>query len=250
VNALDEQLGRAFDDEPPVGDAIEAVFVRAERLRQRRIRRLLLTGLTAVVLVAAAGYGLTSVLLPSAASPAVAPAAPPATAGAPVTADDLAPVLAAISGLDVQPRDPAAGPGWRHYSAFDAAGHARGLIEISVYWQSGGVCLPVLGDPNACALPQHVTGLEYARYTWDTDVNWQINEVIARRLTDGRTIAVQATGRRNSDDAESGRPPLTGRQAADVATDPRVLAAFGPAESCNDPAVTCPDLRAKVRAAA
>jgi hypothetical protein len=257
VNALDEQLGRAFDDEPPIGNAVDAVFRRVEQLRKRRIRRLLLIGLCAVVLVAGLGYGLTSALLPTATGPARTPGRPAdrtADSSAPTvdrqttTADAAAATLARISGLTVEPRDPAAGPGWRQYSVFDAAGQSRGTIEIAAFWKPDGLCLPVLADPKACALPQHSAGLEYARYAWDNDVDWQLTEAIARRLTDGRTIAVLATGRRNTGDAGAGRSPLTGRQSADAATDPGIVAMFGAAESCDDPAVSCPQLRAKVPA--
>ena len=74
MNALDERLERAFEDEPPLGDAVDAVFRRIERLRKRRIRRVLLAGLLVAALVIAGGYGLTSVLLSAAARhPAASP---------------------------------------------------------------------------------------------------------------------------------------------------------------------------------
>jgi hypothetical protein len=243
VNALDERLEQAFEDEPPIGDAVDAVFRRAEWLRKRRILGVLLAGLLAVALVAAAGYGLASVLLPGATRhPAVSP---PSNAAGPVLA-----VLASVSDFRIVPRSPAVGAGWRQYTALDEAGHPRGLIEVAVYTAPNGLCLPVLADQDACALPEHAAGdVEYARYGFDSDVGWQVNEVIARRRGDGRTVAVMATGQRGARDAEAGRPPLTAPQTAKAATDPRIMDAFGPAESCNDPAPACPVLKVRVPAA-
>jgi hypothetical protein len=246
VNALDERLERVLADEPPpLPDAVEAVFRRAEQVRKRRIRRVLLTGLAAVLLVAALGYGLTNILLPG---PDRGAAADPA-GGA--VLDPVPGVLAQIAGLTILPGRPSAGVGWRQYYALDDNGQTRGRIQIAAYTAPDGLCLPVLADANACALPEHAVGnVEYARYRWDADVNWQVNEVIARRLPGGRTIAVLATGERNTGDAEAGRPPLSGLQTAKAATDPRIIDAFGPAERCNDPApADCPALRVKVPAA-
>jgi hypothetical protein len=240
VNALDERLGKAFDDEPPVGDAVEDVLHRAEQLRKRRIRKVLLTGLAAVLLVAGAGYGLTSVLLPGAPDPV---AAPRVTA----VADPIATALTGIAGMAVVPRLPATGAGWRHYSALDAEGSPRGSIEVSVYSVTGSFCLPIQGDKNACALLQHSSdGLEYVRYIWDRDIDWQVNQAVARRVPDGRVIVVVATGERNTRDAETGRPPLTALQTEKAATDPQIMAAFEDSESCNDPATACPSLRIPV----
>jgi hypothetical protein len=243
VNALDERLEQAFEDEPPIGDAVDAVFRRAERLRKRRIRGVLLAGLLAVALVAAAGYGLTSALLPRATRhPAVSQ--PSGADAGPVLA-----VLASVSDFRIVPRSPAVGAGWRQYTAVDEAGHPRGVIEVAVYTAPNGLCLPVLADQDACALPEHAAGdVEYARYGFDTDVDWQVNEVIARRRSDGRTVAVMATGQRGTGDAEAGRPPLTTPQTAKAATDPRIMDAFGPAESCDDPAPACPVLKVKLPA--
>jgi hypothetical protein len=244
VNALDERLEQAFEDEPPLGDAVDAVFRRIERLRKRRIRRVLLAGLLAVALVAAGGYGLTSVLLPA------APRHPAASQPSSAAAGPVLAVLSSISDFRIVPRAPAAGAGWRQYIALDDAGHPRGLIDVAVYTAPNGLCLPVLADKDACALPEHAAGnVEYARYGFDRDVDWQVNEAIARRLADGRTVAVMATGERGTGDAEAGRPPLTARQTAKAATEPRILDAFGPTESCNDSGPACPVLKVKVPAA-
>ena len=44
-------------------------------------------------------------------------------------------------------------------------------------------------------------GIEYARYDDDQDVDWQVHQTIARRISDGRTVAVMATGERGTEDA-------------------------------------------------
>lgn len=240
MTALDERLARALEDEPPLGDAVEAVFRRAGQLRRRRIRALLLAGLIAVVLVAALGYGLISVLLPAAAGEP-APGRPPGPA-----VDPVAVVLAEVADLTVV-RHPA-GAGWRQYTAVDRAGNPRGVIEVAVYAAPGGLCLPVLADRKACALAEAAGDIEYVRYRFD-EVDAQVNEVIARRPRDGRTVAVMASGERGTGDAEAGRPALTGSQTAAAATDPRVLDAFGATESCNDKPSICPALRVEVPAA-
>ena len=71
-----------------------------------------------------------------------------------------------------------------------------------------------------------------------------MHQTIARRLSDGRTVAVMATGERGTDDATRGKPPLTGAQVQRIATDPDLLPAFTPAESCTPPTDTaCPVFR-------
>jgi hypothetical protein len=242
VNALGERLGRAFADEPPTGDAVGAVFRRAGQIRRARLRRLLLAGLLAVLLVAALGYALTTVLLPTGAHRAAAnqpgPAAP----------DPVGGVLAEITGLTILPHPPG-GSAWRQYIALDESGRSQGLVVVLAYAVPNGLCLPVLADKNSCALPEHAgSTVDYARYAWDGDVNWQVNEVIARRRTDGRTIAVMATGERNTGDARAGRPPMTALQTAKAATDPRIMGGFTEDEQCNDPAAACPGLKLRVPA--
>jgi hypothetical protein len=240
VNALDERLGRAFDDEPPLGDAVDAVFRRVEQIRRARIRRLLLTGLLAVLLVVALGYALTTALLPAPAH-RVAAARP-----SPAAPDPIGGVLAEITGLTVMPHPPG-GSAWRQYIVLDERGRSQGLIVVLAYAVPNGLCLPVLADRTACALPEHAgSTVDYARYAWDSDVNRQVNEVIARRRTDGRTIAVMATGVRDTGNADAGRPPLTGLQTAKAATDPRIMGGFTEDERCNDPAAACPGLALRV----
>jgi hypothetical protein len=243
VNELAERLSRAFDDEPATGDAVDAVFRRVERTRRRRIRRVILGGLAAVVLVAAVGYGLTDVLLPAPVKRA-APT-PTASAGDPVLA-----ALARVGGVRVSPRSPPRGSGWRLYTAVDERGLARGMILVVVYTVPGTFCLPVLADKRACALLESAPGnRQYARYSWDDNIDWQVNEAIARRVPDGRTVAVMATGQRGTADAETGRPPLTALQAAAAATDPALMNGFAATERCGDKIPGCPLLRVKVPAA-
>jgi hypothetical protein len=240
MNALDDRLSRAFADEPPLGDAVDAVFRRAEQMRRRRLRRLLLAGLLAVALVAALGYALTTVLLPTEGHRAVA--SRPSPAGP----DPIGGVLAQLTGLTILPHPPG-GSGWRQYIALDEHGRSHGQIVVLAYAAPQGLCLPVLADKHACALPEHAAGtVDYARYAWDTDVNRQVTEVIARRRTDGRTIAVMASGERDTGDAQAGRPPLTGLQTAKAATDPQIMGGFPENERCNDPAAACPGLRLRV----
>ena len=168
----------------------------------------------------------------------------------------LDPVLRVLSGpvdardLRIVPRLPSSGPGWRQYAVLTADGEPRGLIEVAVYDAPAGLCLPVLADESACARPDRTgAGVEYARYAAHEDKDWQVNEVIARRVVDGRTVAVQATGERGTGDAERGKPPLPARELAQAATEPRLFDAFGLGERCNAPAPACPVLKIPVRPA-
>ncbi|AGL15276.1 hypothetical protein [Actinoplanes sp. N902-109] len=245
-------LERACAGEPPIGDAVDDIFRQADRLRRRRARTVVLAGLIAVVLVVLLGYALTVVLLPgtkprSTAAVAVAQPRPSAVLD-PVLSVLAAPVDRA--GERIVPRPPFSGSGWRQYAVFDAGGTARGLVEIAVFDAPAGLCLPVLADPTACAQPDHTaSGFEYARYDATEDRDWQVNQVIARRVVDGRTVVVQATGERGTGDRERGKPPLTTREAAEAATNPRLVDGFGLGERCNQPAPDCPVFRVPVRPA-
>jgi hypothetical protein len=189
---------------------------------------------------------VTTVLLP--ASPTQSPAAeavPRAPGPDPVLAL-LTPVLAAAR-LTAKPREPSRGDGWRQYLVLAPGGHSRGLLEISVYAAPGALCLPVLADKSACARPEHAAGgVEYARYAFDRDIDWQVNEAIARHGPDARVVVVQATGERGTGSAQAGRPSLSGLMAATVATDPRMAAAFGAREVCAGPVPACPVLKVPV----
>ncbi|MEU4216467.1 hypothetical protein [Actinoplanes sp. NPDC026623] len=247
---LTEVLQRACESEPPPGDAAADIVARSERLRRRRAWGVVFAAVVVVVIVVLLGYALTTVLLPG--------PKPPSTAAVPVPqprpSSVLDPVLARLAplidakGYEIVPPEPASGSGWRRYVVHDAAGAPRGLVEVVVFDAEAGICLPVLADPAACALPDRTgAGIEYARYADTGDVDWQVNQVIARRVVDGRTVAVMATGERGTGSAEAGRPPLSITEVEQVATDPHLQDAFGVGERCNRPAPACPILRFPVR---
>jgi len=249
---LTEVLERACESEPPPGDALPDISRRADRLRRRRAAGAVLAGLAAVGLVVLLGYALTTALLPGP-KPRSAAAVP---GPQPRPSAVLDPVLSLLAppvdakGYRIVPREPAAGVGWRQYAVLNPAGEPRGLVEVAVYDAPAGLCLPVQAEPDACALPDRTrAGIEYARYAETGDVDWQVHEVIARRVVDGRTVAVMATGERGTGSAEQGAPPLTTVEVAQAATDPRMMDAFGVGERCNRPAPACPILRVPVRPA-
>jgi hypothetical protein len=236
-------LARALTDEPPVGDAVDEIFRQADWLHRRRSRHVVAAAAVVVAVVIAIGYGLTAVLLPDAVSRSgtTSGTVPPRRPD-PVRAVFL-PAMTA-SGLRILPREPYRGDGWRQYSVLAARGRPHGLIEVSVYDTPGRLCFPVLTRSAACARPEQASStVEYARYSFERNVNWQVNQVIARRVTDGRTVVVQATGERGTGTANGGRPPLTALLTARFAADPRLLAAFNDRESCSGPDPTCPLLR-------
>ncbi|GGQ79209.1 hypothetical protein [Couchioplanes azureus] len=248
--AMTAVLERACAGEPPLGDAVEDIFQRADRLRRRRARSVILAGLVAVVIVVLLGYALTTVLLPG--------PKPPSAAAVPVAqprpSAELDPVLKVLAppidakNYQIVPRPPASGSGWRQYAVMDSDGQPHGMIEVAVFDAPAGICLPVLADETACARPDRTrAGIEYARYADTADEDWQVRQVIARRAVDGRTVVVQATGERGTGDGERGEPPLTTRELADAATDPRLPDAFGLGERCNAPALDCPIFKIPVR---
>jgi hypothetical protein len=232
--------------EPPIGDAVEDIFRRAEAVRRRRVRALLAAAALAVVGIAAVGYVLAALLLP-----ATPPRAPATAGGLSGPADPVLELLRPglrASGLQGVAREPARGDGWRRYRILTPDGRSRGIVEISAYTARTGLCLPVRGYPGVCALPELAAGgVAYARYVDDRDVNWQVNEVIAR-FPDGRVIVVQATGERGTGTAAGGRPALSAPAAAGLATDPRIAAGFG-ADGPDRCTAACPVLRVPVRPA-
>jgi hypothetical protein len=235
------------DQEPPVGDAVEDIFRRAEVVRRRRVRALLAAAALAVVGIVAVGYALTALLLPTAPRHAPAEAGNTSAPGDAVR-DLIRPVLAA-SGLRLVPHEPARGDGWRRYRVLAPNGRSRGVIEISAYPAPNGLCFPVRGHPGVCARPDVAAGgVAYVRYTTNGDVNWQVNEVIAR-FPDGRMIVVQAMGERGTGTGAAGRPPLSALVAARIAADPRIAAGFGDGDE-DRCAAECPVLRVPVRPAA
>jgi hypothetical protein len=244
---LGDLLEQALRTEPPVSDGVAAVYRRAEAIRRRRAGTVVAVGVAAVVLVAALGYVLTTAILPAPVQRSAAATAAPAARPDPAL---LAVRGAVPDTLRVVPREPVRGQGWRQYTVLNrTSGRPRGLVEIAVYRAPGGLCFPVLADPDACALPDRAgNDVEYVRYADDSDVDWQVHQAIARRRSDGRVVAVMATGERGTGDAMAGRPPLTPAQAARLAADPALMAAFGPAESCTGPDPACPVLKVEVPA--
>jgi hypothetical protein len=241
VGALFEQV---LQHEPPVEDGPAAVYRRVDRMRRRRVRTLIGVGVGLVLVVGAIGYGVTTALLPRAAT-LIGAETTPTVPSEPVLAV-LAPVLAR-KGYRIVPRPPLGGTGWRQYLVVAGDGKPHGVVEISAYATPNGLCFPVLADAKACARPQIAPGnVDYVRYGADKDVDWQVTEVIARRRADGRTIAVLATGERGTGNATAGRPPLTGPETARVAIDPRTADAFAPQELCTAPDAACPALKVPV----
>jgi hypothetical protein len=239
VPGLGDRLAPALAGEPPVGDAVDEIFRRAERLRRRRAGVVLVAGAGVVALTAAIGYALTTLSIPAAPAHTAASAAPPR----PDRIRELLTATVHASGLSVVPREPARGAGWRQYLVLAADGRPHGLIEVSAYAAPEGLCFPVLAGKTACARPMAApANVQYVRYAEDQDPNWQVIEVVARHLADGRTVVVQATGERGTGSRSAGRAPLSPVLAARVAADPRLAAAFDPQESCNDDAA-CPVLR-------
>lgn len=233
--------------EPPVGDGVAAVYRRAEKMRRRRVRKIVAAGMVSAAVVAGFGYALATAAIPTPyqmrrqATPVVGPAPvvdPLLVALQPVLRDN---------GLKAVPREPGAGPGWRQYAVAHATtGRPRGLVEVAVYAAPDGLCFPLRNDREACARPMGDGGMEYARYSDDRDVDWQVHEAIARRVSDGRVIAVMATGERGTGRRADGRPPLSAAQVAGVAVDVRVMSAFDPNEDCTGPDAACPVLKVPV----
>jgi hypothetical protein len=253
--ALRELLEHVLEGEPTLGDEVDAVFRRAARLRRRRTRALIVTGCAAVAAIGAAGYLLTTTLLPGTAPPAPVAAAPSVTTSAvPVPSSIADPVLAVIAPfvddkkMAIRPRPPERGNGWRQYSVLDEDGKARGTVEVAVYPSPDDLCFPVLAASGKCARTEWAPrGIEYVRYDDDQDLDWQVHQTIARRISDGRTVSVMATGERGTDDADEGKPPLTGKEVEKIATDPRLGDAFGPDEGCTGPSAdACPVFRVLV----
>ncbi|GGK88416.1 hypothetical protein [Mangrovihabitans endophyticus] len=244
------ELGRVLDDvfdgEPGADGAVDAVYRRADEMRRRKIRAVISAGLASAAVVVAVGYGVATLVIPR--SAAGTPGADPAASGSAEPPDQVLAALRPVVGDDlmVLPRHPSRGAGWRQYLTVGTDGRSRGLIEVSVYDAPDDLCFPVLADAGACARPEHRDGVDFVRYAFDSDVDWQVNEVIARRRADGRTIVVLATGERGTGSAAAGRPPLTGAQATEVATAGTVAAAFDGGEQCNGPDPVCPVLRVRV----
>jgi hypothetical protein len=244
--SLGDRLIPVFADEPPLDDPVTAVFAHAGRLHRRRSRIVLTSGAVVVTLVTFIAYALTTVMLPNTPQRTtyIEPVATVITRHPDQAVTLLAPILSS-SGMKITPRDH--GDGWRQYDVQSKTGRPHGLIELSVYDEPDGLCFPVLADRTACARPETTpANVQYARYAFDRDVNWQVNETMARRLPDGRTLVIQATGERGTGSPTAGRPPVTALLTARLAVDPRLMAAFAQGEHCNGPSPDCPTLKVPV----
>jgi hypothetical protein len=249
---LNRLLEHVLDGEPEIGEEVDEVFRAADRLRRRRTRGLLAAGAGAIAVIAAAGVLLTSTLMPSAGPPAPTPApAPPSALTMPSAVADpvLALIAPAVAGkMHIYPRPPERGNGWRQYSLVGNDGKPRGTLELAVYAVKDDLCFPVQAAPNKCAKTEWApAGVEYVRYDDDHDLDWQVHQTIARRISDGRTVAVMATGERGTDSAAHGKPGLTAAQVEMVASDKRLFDAFVAGERCSGPsAAACPAFKVPV----
>ncbi|MGK5684821.1 hypothetical protein [Actinoplanes sp. URMC 104] len=255
---LSRLLEQVIDGEPPLGDEVDAVFRRAAKLRRRRTQAVLAAGAATAAVIVVLGYVLTSNLLaprpttmtslPAATGPAPsAPATLPSAAAkpAPTAADAVLEVVAPLlegRELRVAPGGAERGNGWREYAVADEQGRSRGTIRVGAFDVREDWCFPVRADAEACARPDRSAGLEWVRYDDVEDPDRQVRQTIARRLDDGRTVAVMAAGQRDAG-AERGKPALTGAQVEQVATDERVFDAFRGDEDCRK---KCPSFRTPV----
>jgi hypothetical protein len=251
---LAELLGHVLEGEPALAGEVDEVFRRADVLRRRRTRTLLAAGAAIAGTVVLAGYLLTTTLLPARGAARSAPVASAITPSAvPVPSTIADPVLAVLAPLvdgdhrRIVPRPPARGFGWRQYSVLAADGTPHGTIEIAVFARPHGLCFPRRSGHDGCSLLDHAGGIDYVPYGDGTDPDWQVNQAIARRASDGRTVAVMATGEREAADPEDARPPLSADEVKRVVTDQRLFAAFGPGEGCDGPADgACPVFKVPV----
>jgi len=248
---LGELLGHVLEGEPTPGDEVDEVFRRAEVLRRRRTRLLLICGAAIAATIVLAGYLLTTTLLPARGAPPELRASRPSAVPVPSVIAD--PVLALIAPkidgarLRIVPRPPGRGFGWRQYSVLAADGRPRGTVQVAVYARPHGLCFPRRDGEHGCARKDRAGGIDYVRYDGGTDPEWQVNETIARRAADGRTVALTATGERDVTDPADATPPLSAREVGELATDPRLFTAFGPSEGCDgDAAGACPVLKVPV----
>lgn len=247
---LSRLLEHVLEGEPPIGDEVDAVFRRADRLRRRRTQAVLALGAVTAAVIAVLGYVLTSTLLTPPAEPtrtpvqAVMPSrAPEKPSQAPPdrVRDVIEPLLEGRE-LRIEPGSPERGNGWRQYEVADAEGRSRGTVRVAIYDVRGNWCFPVAADPRECARPDRAGGLEFVRYDDVDDPDRQVRQTIARRLDDGRTVAVMAAGKPDAG-AQRGRPALSGAQVEQVATDERVFEAFARSEDCGK---DCPEFETPV----
>jgi hypothetical protein len=247
---LNRLLEHVLEGEPPLGDEVDAVFRRADRLRRRRAHLVLAAGAATAGLIVGLGYVLTTTLLPAPPATTTATTAPAivVTVRPPTPSERPAPTPSRADGvlqvieplltsrrLTVVPGSARRGDGWRRYEIADSGGRGRGTIEVAVFDVRKKWCFPVAADAEACARPDRASGLEFVRYDDVSDPDRPVRRTIAHRLGDGRTVGVVAAGTRRE------KPALSGAQVEQVATDERIFDAFRKAENCVD---GCPDFGA------
>jgi hypothetical protein len=238
---LNRLLEHVLEGEPELGDEVDAVFRRAAKLRRRRTQAVLLAGAGTAGLIVALGYLLTATLLRSppatiSTGPARVVTTAPSPAPVPSVSDGVLDVVEPLVDgrqLTVVPASRRTGDGWREYGIADGQGRSRGTVQVAVFDVRRKWCFPVAADPDACARPDHAGDLEFVRYDDVSDPGHQVRQTLARRVGGLRVVAVMAVGERDAG-AQRGKPGLTGAQVEQVATDERVLDAFGPDEDCDD----------------
>jgi hypothetical protein len=247
---LNDLLQHVLDGEPALGDEVDEIFRRADRLRRRRTHALLGAAAVAVATIAAGGYLLTTTVLRApdpVALPVVAKTSPSVWVRPSGMADPVLTVIAPMidkKRMHIFPRPPERGTGWRQYSVLDSDGRPHGTVEVAVYDVPGKLCFPVLADSGSCARADRADGVESRRYDDEKDLDWQVHQTIARRISDGRTVVLMVTGERGTDDAARGRPGLTGAQVEQAATDKRMFEAFDGEAGCDrESAADCPVFR-------
>jgi hypothetical protein len=251
---LAELLEPVLRGEPPLGDEVDAVFRRADRLRKRRTRLLLAAGGATVAVIVVAGFVLTTTLIPrrdpivqTLPPPVASPAPPPETAkpSPSPTGDAVRRVITpAIDAKELHLLAGSRGQGWREYPVRDAEGIRRGKVLVAVYRVEADLCFPVLAAPGKCARTERASkGIQFVRYDDESDPDRQVHQTIAHR--GGSALAVLAAGERDTS-AKRGKPALSGKQVETVATDERLFSAFGGDERCDD---GCPAFPVSVPAA-
>lgn len=294
---LGELLDRVVAEEPPPHVTVDEVYGHAHRLRRRRLHTAVAAGVGTVVLVALAGYAVTSALsagygpsavreapsvtrssgtAPSGTSASRAPGSPStvtSAVSASVSSAGMDPVLmiaasaAGAEGHRVVPVGSWHGVGWRRYAVRDKAGRSRGTVEVTVYTAPAGLCFPpATSQQRSCAKAVSSGGVDYVPYPdvqafgepdsgdggvggdgggpgpggWRSgdsgDGSRRVNQVIARRPSDGWAVAVVAAGPAQRD----ARAPLSIDEVVRMATDPRLPESFGPDEWCGRPDPACP----------
>jgi hypothetical protein len=238
-------LDIALDAEPPTGDLVSTVYQRAEKLRRARIRNAALAGACVTALVAAIGWGVTTVLTPGPAGAGPAGVAAGARSASASRTDRTAPLAArALDGRGVEFRPAGRGDGWRRYTVLDH-GRNTGTLDVVVYAATAELCLPTTATSTTddCApLITTENGLRYVSYADPADPARQFTEVVVERQSDTRVFAVHAAGLPPTGAAGAGKAPLSVAEAQQIALDRSLPETFGADEWCDRPDPACPVL--------